>query len=598
MTDLPSKRKTQSGTQDDTPAKKPKLDVQIRASKKKLQDTSDDEHEEEEEEESKSRESHAKQKKLREERKMAKPHAETIQSIKLVWERLRVKKGLTPAARHKLVAEAWALAKPLVTELALKHDTSRIVQTLVKYADKPLRNEITVALQPVYFDLATSSYGKYLVIKLLHYGSADTRDAICSALLANGAARKLIRHIHGAYVLEDMYRYYASAKFRNLIVLEFFDATAKPWATKTASVDELFSAHPEKRADAMAHAFKRLQAAVEKGSIGFNVIHAVMLQYVKHVASPAEREAFIDLITDGFAEIVHTPEGSETAARVCAIATAKERKRLLRALKDFAHQLAADDYGCFVLIALFETVDDTVLVRKVFADGLKDHMGGLLTSKAGRRPFLYLLLGPSPRYFSKDQIKLFDTVNKLKQETSKKEDAARRHENLESFSPLMLDTVREYPRKMFEENVASQTAVEILLYTAASDKQPALQAVASTFAGAADLLAQPYVPRALRTLVLAGHWNSAAARVEPVPADRNPGQLAEFRTLLASVVAADAETARQWATGPGAFVVVALLETVDGKSKHRKALVKVLRECRAEIEAAESKGSQLLLNMI
>lgn len=643
MSDKATSKRKNSAAAAEKPNKKVKVEKkQIKATNKKLEEMSDDEEEEsnddwgsdsdsEEEEEEQgtegeeqgtegeenplktsSKESHAKQKKLKEERKMAKPNAEAIQSVKSVWERLRVKKGLTAAARKKLVDEAWKLSKPLVKDIALKHDTSRVVQTMVKYSDKPTRKEITNELAPIYYELATSSYGKYLIIKLLHYGSTETRNAICKALLSNGAARKLIRHVHGAYVLEDMYRYYASPKYRNYIVLEFFDiSTSKAWRNKNdediQTVEDLLKKYPEKRPDVMSHAYKRLQAAVEKGSIGFNVIHAVMLQYAKNInLTTSERENFVDLLTEGFAEIVHTPEGSETASRVLAMATAKERKHLLKTLKEFGFQLASDDYGCFVLISLFETIDDTVLVRKVFADTFKEHMGGLLTSKAGRRAFLYLLLGPSSRYFSKDQIKLFDTINELKKTTSKKQDDARLAENLESFSPIMLETIQEYPRKMFEESVGSQTAIEVLLYASAGDKPAALEAVANTFkgdifsegAGTESIFSQPFVSRALKTLVQGGHWNNATKQVDQLPENRNPKQIAEFKTMLADAI--EDEYIKEWATGDGAFVIVSLLESLDPKSKQYKRLMAGLTKNKKKIAAAaeKNKGSKMISEKI
>lgn len=131
-----------------------------------------------------SKEAHAKQKKMREERKMARPNAEAIQHVKQLWERLRVRKGLTSAARQKLVKEAWKSSQGLVCDIALKHDTSRVVQTMVKYSDATIRKEITDELKPIFYELATSNYGKYLIIKLLHYGTPATRDEICEALFS------------------------------------------------------------------------------------------------------------------------------------------------------------------------------------------------------------------------------------------------------------------------------------------------------------------------------------------------------------------------------------------------------------------------------
>lgn len=560
-----------------------------------------------------SKESHAKQKKVKEERKMARPNADAIQSVKKLWERLRVKKGLNAPTRQKLVKEAWAMSKGLVCDIALKHDTSRVVQTMVKYSDKKIRKEITDELKPIFYTLATSNYGKYLIIKLLHYGDQKTRDEICEALFSKGVAGNLMRHRHGAYVLEDLFRYYASPKYKSEIINEFFDTGRRLYKKEEfESLEELLKANPEKRPDMMAHAYRRIQAAVEKGSVGFNVIHAVMLNYVKNMyTTTSEKDNFVDLITEQIAEIVHTPEGSETASRVLAISSAKERRQLMKSFRKFIFELASDENGCFVLITLFNTVDDTVLVKRAFSDTLAEQMPGLLTSKSGRKAFLYLLLGPSTRYFSKDQIAFFNTVNELKQATSKKNDDERRRENLVSFSPFMLKTIEDYPRRIFQDTVGSQTAVEVLLYAATvkgededSDKLKALRAVANTFKGditAVDennqsLFSQPFVSRALRTLIQGGHWNASKKAIDPV----EDAEVAQFKYLLAAAITDEDKYVAEWATGDGSFVVVGLLELLEKKSDEYKKLHKALKKIEKKIAAAAetNKGSKILAGLL
>lgn len=273
-------------------------------------------------------------------------------------------------------------------------------------------------------------------------------------------------------------------------------------------------------------------------------------------------------------------------------------------MREFGYKLASDEHGCFVLITIFETIDDTVLVRKVFTDAFKDHMGAMLMSKSGRRALLYLLLGPSSRYFSKDQINTFKTINELKQTTSKKDQEARLKENLESFSPLMLDTIVDYPRKVFDESIGSQTAVEVLLY-AAGDKTAALQAVADTFKGdinnsgesGKSIFDQPFVSRALRTLVQGGHWNNTKKEVDVVPKERN-AEIGEFKTMLADAIEED--YIKDWATGDGAFVIVSLLEALDKKSSQHKKLVAGLKKNAKKIKASaeNNKGSKLIVETL
>lgn len=616
-----------------------------------LEEAGDEKDQENSENKTSSKEAHAKQKQIKEERRMAKPNSDVIQNVKTLWERLRVKKGITPEARKKLIAEAWTLSEPILKELALKHDTSRVVQTMIKYSDNNIRHEITIRLEPIFYELAISSYGKYLIIKLLHYAANNQkeRDFICYKLLKGkpGIARRLMRHKHGAYVLEDMFRYYASPKYKQEIIFQFFDPengnaassmkrkiTDKKNGKKAdasteaedligdrdySSVAEMFEKYPERRPDAMKFAFKRLQAAVEKGSIGFNVVHAVMLNYISNAfQDTSEAREFIDLITEQFPEIVHTPEGSETASIVLSIATAKVRKNLVRALRQFIFELATDDNGCFVLISLFDTIDDTVLIKKALGDSLQEHMPGLLTSKHGRKPLLYLLLGgPNSRYFAKSQIEFInDKIGELKKKTSKKSDEARLREHLKNYSKAMLECVAEYPGKMFETTIGSQTTVEVLLYaideevteedgTTVSLKDKALKSLAQTFKGDVkdtSVFKQSFSSRALRILIQGGHWNHEKKQVDVVKKNERLGEdessnepaVGNFKLYLHEAIL---DNIKDWATSnEGSFVVVALLDNLEKKSSEYKELVKGLKKYKKDIEKKKVKGHQIILS--
>lgn len=538
-----------------------------------------------------SKEQHAEQKKVREERKLAKPNGEKIQHIKQIWERLRVKQGTPPAVRKKLLEEAWASSKDQIKDLVLKHDASRVVQTMFKYSDKEKRLAITKALKGTYVELARSSYGKYLLVKLLHYGSKDIREEVLNELYGN--FRKLMRHREGAYVIEDAYRDYATAAQKRQIVREFYGsefALFKDHA-KDKSLADIIAENPEKRPFLMKNLKDTISAAVQKGSIGFTIIHAAMLEYVKNLdPTTSEKDEFIDLITEQFPEMVHTNEGSQVACRVLAMASPKERKLLIRSLKDFVEKLAEDEFGNFVLITLFNTIDDTVLVHKAFTAKLQEHMPELLAGKYGRRPFLYLLLGFSPRYFTKSVLESVAELDKIKAATSKKDDEVRRNELKQKFSQFMLDALAAYPTPILRESFGTQSVTEVLLY-AEGDKTAALEAVANAFAGSVEnpehLIQHPFSSRTLRTLIQEGHWDAKTKSVDVI------SEPTGFKNLLFQAIKSNVG---KWASGDGSFVIVALLENLEDKSD-LVAILKdkaITKEIKKAAEAG-NKGSSLIL---
>ncbi|KAF4453252.1 hypothetical protein F53441_4059, partial [Fusarium austroafricanum] len=69
-----------------------------------------------------SRESHAKQKQLAQERKAAKPLADELQRTKKLWERLRRKSHVPKEERQTLVDELFTIITGRIKDFVLKHD--------------------------------------------------------------------------------------------------------------------------------------------------------------------------------------------------------------------------------------------------------------------------------------------------------------------------------------------------------------------------------------------------------------------------------------------------------------------------------------------
>lgn len=378
---------------------------------------------------------HTEQRKLLKERKMQRKSGTQVQQIKSVWERLRVKTPPLPKQiREKLSNEIWELSKDCISDLVLKHDASRIVQTLVKYSSKDRREQIVDALKGKFYVLATSAYGKYLLVKLLHYGSRSSRQTIINEL--HGSLRKLMRHREGAYVVEDLFVLYATHEQRQQMIKEFWGSEYAVFREthKDLTIEKVCESSIEKRNIIARNLIGTITASVEKGSTGFQILHAAMREYVK-IANEKEISEMIELLHEQFAELVHTPEGSDVACTLVARANAKERKLILKALKNHAEKLIKNEYGNIVFITILNCVDDTVLVFKTFSPTVKEHLQEFIIDKFGRRPWLYILLGLDGKYFSpivKNELLRYIELSKA---TSKKDPLQRRHELLSKSPP-------------------------------------------------------------------------------------------------------------------------------------------------------------------
>lgn len=559
-----------------------------------------------------SKEQHEEQRKLLKERKTKRKSGVEVERIKKLWERLRVKNPPLPKeVREKLSNETWELCEGVLGDLVMKHDASRVVQTLVKYSSKERREKICKELRPYYYKLATSAYGKYLLIKLLHYGSKESRSLIIKGLY--GKLRKLMRHREGAYVVEDLFVLYSTAKQRQQMVREFWGSKYAFFTDEndTQTVVDVCNESVETKKIISGNLFGTIKASVEKGSIGFQILHAAMREFIQIMEGQEVRD-FIELVSEQFAELVHTPEGCEVACTVLAKATAKERKILLRSLKEHAEKLANDEHGQQVLQVIFMTVDDTILVQKTFAPEYQENMGNVLTNKFSRRPFIYLLNGLDKSYFSPIVLKDLMKYQELSKETSKKPEEERRNQILKGFLPSFYQALLDNPYDVLSENIGAQFVQELLY----NNKYPeisndlrikAIDTIIDCIRGDLTkedhLINKAYTPRLLKALIQGGKWNKETKKVDEVP-DINLGL--DFAVKFADEIfdsGNDVDALVNWISHKeSSFVLVALCDKFKESPKNKvaseflKALKKQNKTIKKQDEA--NKGAALLFKVL
>ncbi|KAK6465088.1 Puf family RNA-binding protein [Scheffersomyces coipomensis] len=598
---------------------------------------SDDEDDDDEEDKDKvvdpnkksSKEQHAEQRKVLAERKLQRKSGVEVQQIKNLWEKLRITKPTPPKqVRDKLCDEVWELSKDVILDLVLKHDASRVVQTLIKYSSKERRAKIIDSLKGNFYQLATSSYGKYLLVKLLHYGSKESRGKILDEL--HGKLRKLMRHKEGAYVAEDLYVLYSTAEQRHQIIREFWGAEYAVFrdSGKGKNVLEVTKESSEKKQLIMTNLFGTIKASVEKGSTGFQILHAAMKEYVSILEDNVELHDtqirdFIDLLEEQFAELVHTQEGAEVASALIALANAKERKVIIRSLKSHTEELIKNEHGNLVLITLFLTVDDTVLVHKSFGQEIftKELTPKLIQDKFSRRPLIYLLKGLDGRYFSPSVKKALTKYEELAyKKTSKKPQEQRRQELVTKALPLIYKSIlsnessEEFSLdKILSNNFVSQFLSELILTPTDNEEinekyRPELVDAIFDKTIKGDIREDyhlvnkgPFITRLLKAIIQGSEykWNPESkslqvnANIAKIPATGT-----EFAVKVADEII---EKLKDWTTGQGAFVVISVFEVLQISSeaatfkKFKKELSKYKNLLAAD---KDNKGGQLLLTLL
>ena len=500
-----------------------------------------------------------------------------------------------------LVAELFEIITGRVKDFVFKHDSVRVIQTALKYANVDQRKMIAKELKGEYRGLAESKYAKFLVGKLLVHGDAEIRDLIVPEFY--GHVRRMMKHPEASWIFDDVYRGIATPQQKAILLREWYGAEFAIFKTSgedsvSSDLRALLDQHPEKRTPIMRSLHELINQLVQKKTTGFTMLHDATLQYFLNLP-PAGEEAveFIELLKgdeegDLLKNLAFTKSGARLVCLALAYGNAKDRKHILKTYKNTIQTLAFDNHGHQVLLAAFDVIDDTVLTSKsifpelLSKDSAPDQQHETITSYLvhlnARIPLLYLFAGKAKSILPAEDLALLDEIHSIRATTSKKESETRRKELLKSLSPPLLSFIATNAPTLVQSSFGCLFTTEVLL-GAEGEKQGALEAVADLANGEEEVraaLESPAAGRMLKTLVLGGKYNPVSGAVETV--DPPLG----FHGILYAKIK---DRILDWATGGRSFVVVGLLEA-DGFSE-REALRKTLMARRKELKNVATEAT-------
>ena len=577
-----------------------------------------------------SKEAHAKQKAVAQGRKAAKPNADSIARSKKLWERLRRKSHVPIEERKELVAELFEIITGRVKDFVLKHDSVRVVQTALKYANRDQRKMIATELKGEYRGLAESKYAKFLIGKLLVHGDDEIRDMVIPELY--GHVRRMIKHPEASWILDDIYRGAATPSQKAILLREWYGAEFAIFKTSgkvkvSAELKPLLAERPEKRTPILRSLHELINQLIQKKTTGFTMLHDAMLQYYLNV-TPGSEEAteFIELLKgdeegDLLKNLAFTKSGARLVCLALAYSSAKDRKQILKTYKNTIQTLAFDTHGHQVLLAAYDVIDDTVLTSKsIFpelfgkeakVDEQHETILSYVTHLNARIPLLYPFTSKAKSIIPTDDLSILPEIHDIRSTTSKKDPELRRKELVRALSPTLLPFIAAKAEELIQTSFGCQFLGEVLL-SAEGDKEEALFQVAHLAhigQNSVEMQASietPAASRMLKSLVLGGRFNPKTKAIDLVDPPLR------FSNFLHSQVQ---DHLLSWATGSNAFVVVGLLESTDLDPKRKEGIMEDLRRHRGELEkatrevstgdgesdkqvSAGRKGTQLILKML
>ncbi|KAH9602061.1 hypothetical protein KSS87_012524 [Heliosperma pusillum] len=318
-------------------------------------------------------------------KKRRKPHYTLEQELSLLWEKMR-RRNIVKEERSTFVTEALKKMKGKIPEIASSHISSRVLQTCVKYCSDAERDSVYEELRPHLLTLSLSTYAVHLVTKMFDTASKSQLPGLISLLHGNVA--RLLRHSVGSIVVEHAYQIANAIQKRELLMelyskeLQLFKDLAN---MKETRIVDIISKLGLRKSSVCRHMTGVLQSIWEKGIVDHSIVHKALIEYLSiadKVVQMSAEEVVKQLSGPLLVRIIHTRDGSRIGMLCVKHGGAKERKKLLKAMKEHMGKIIHDNCGSLVLVSILSNVDDTKLVTKVLIRALQSNLKEIILDKA------------------------------------------------------------------------------------------------------------------------------------------------------------------------------------------------------------------------
>ncbi|GBC45647.1 uncharacterized protein OCT59_013537 [Rhizophagus irregularis] len=533
--------------------------------------------------------------------------------LKELWNQVRIK-NISKEKRNKYMGELFELMKGKIPEILFKNDTSRIIQTVLKYGTKEQKKIIVDELEGKWLEASKHTHSKFVICKVLMYCS-EHRNKIISEFKGNIA--KLIQHTEARSVILEAYEL-LNARQRSALIQEFYGKEFSLFKeTQGLSIEELIKENPSNKERLLENLSREIEAIMKKPDlIGYIIPHHIILDYFNYANENKIREK-VALIGEHIHEFLHTREGSRIAMMCFSYGTAKDRKIMLKAMKDYIEKICIEEYGHLVLLRAFDVVDDTVAVSKYIIEQMTklNKLGNIIQNKWGHRVILYLLAHRTKLYFSNETLRLLAQGDDIRTKTSKKDPAVRVNELCKAISPALIDYAQNNTSTMFSFTYSTQVLCEILLHADGTldQKKPILENIAklankdpNNEEAKDDHIMLSYINRTLKTLVHGRYWKQprpqknlqkdediSSKKDESPQINYDEKVELHFAPILFDSIK---EYVLFYACHLSAsFVILALLEDKETNKDVKEALLKGLKQIRRAAEKDKKSGANLIL---
>ncbi|XP_033335264.2 pumilio and CPL domain-containing protein penguin [Megalopta genalis] len=357
---------------------------------------------------------------------------------KKIGEKLR-RSDCTALERKKLILNTHELLSSHYNKVMLTHDLSRIIQWMIKFSDQKIQRDIYTEIKPSIKEMILSKYAKNCVKSIFKYGPRDVKHEIISACYGNIV--KFMSHSVSAPLIELVYTKYAKNTEKAHFKQEFYgDMYKQAKDNQIKSLPDVYKTAENMKSATLTAVKGNLMRILNKKLLQFTLVQTILLEYICECSSE-DRSEMIVMLKDSVVELSQTKPGSKIVVQCIWHGTNKDRKLIMKSLKGNVKTVSMSEHGYLILLALFDTVDDTILVKKIILSEVQKDLTEIALNEHGKHIILYLVARRSPRYFHPNLIKFLQQGDHNK--ASKKLPDTREKELRDSISNLLLETVVE-----------------------------------------------------------------------------------------------------------------------------------------------------------
>ncbi|XP_022209174.2 protein penguin [Drosophila obscura] len=411
-------------------------------------------------------------KELKLKRKSTRDTYEITKEAKQIYEKLRCRKTEN---KDQLVEQMFKILNvgDTISKIVKAHDTARVLQCMLKHATPALRAEISDKLLPYAVEMCQSKYAQFCVQRMLKYGAPATKSKLVDSLF--GHIVRLAGHSIASGLLDVMYQG-GTRQQRTHMRQEFYgDLYRKAKDSSVKTLSDTYKEATNMKASILGSVKANLDHVANKNLVDSSLVHCVMLEYLR--ASEDEEEKLEETVTAFAALVPHmlsTKEGSEAAVICFYKSTPKNRRAIIKNIKEHLLKIATHEHGHVFLISLLNSLDDTKATKKAIYDHLHGDLKQLVANQYGRRVVQWLVAPGDTTCFHPTFIRVIEEGLAF----GKKEKEARRKEIFEQIEAPIAEAIAEDGAFWLSNSHIGLVTADILNHIQGVSYQKAVEALA------------------------------------------------------------------------------------------------------------------------